>query len=149
MKIRKLLENNVVDAAERFRRRRTHDERRTGYGEAVEADIASIIQPRWSKKYYHDLLDQNTYHKEDDYITRLYWSLPEPGEPMEPQNRIAHTILMNNKDAILGMLEDQLRQLTDLKAKYKGIFIFTNMVDEYITVTDMLLSGFEKYIKSY
>lgn len=146
MKIRELMENdNVVDAAERFRRKRTHDDRRTGYADAVEADIAAIIQPRWNKKFFHDILDDNIYHKEDDHLTRLYWSLPSPGEPLDPPNRIAHTIFVNNKDMIINMLKDQLRQLTELKAKYKGIFVFTNTIDEYIAVTDMLLSGFNKY----
>ena len=145
MKVRDLLENNIVDAAERFRQRRTHDDRKTGYDDAVLADISHIIQPRWSKRFYHDILEQNQYHSEDDYLTRLYWSLPTPNEPMEPANRIAHTIFANNKDTIMNMLKDQLNQLADLKKKYKGLFIFTNTIDEYITVTDMLLNGFLKY----
>lgn len=148
MKIQELLENNVVDAAERFRNRirdSKKDTRSTGYEDAVLADISKITQPRWSKKFYHPSLDENNYHREDDYLTRLYFSLPFPDEEMTPERRIAYTIFINNKDYILNMLSQQTKELEQLKAKYKGLFIFTKLIDDYIVMTDMLYNNFADY----
>lgn len=148
MKVQELLENNVVDAAERFRNRirdSKKDSRSTGYEDAVLADISKITQPRWSKKFQHPLIDENLYHREDDYLTRLYFSLPFPDEEITPMRRIAYTIFINNKEYILNMLKQQIIELQELKAKYKGLFIFTKLIDDYITITDMLYNNFADY----
>lgn len=151
MKIQELLENNVVDAVERFRSR-VHDsktdKRSTGYEDAVMADISAIIQPRWSKRFFNEQIDTNSYHKEDDYLTRIYYNLPYDDEELSPENRIAYTIFINNKDMIFDMLNKQREELVALKKKYNGIFIYTNLIDDYITTTDLLDQGFHKYIKT-
>lgn len=149
MKVAQIMENNVINASDRFTTRRTRDNRKTGHMDSVIADIEEYLKPRWNQKFYHDILDVSEYNKDEDYLTRLYWNLPTPGEPMESENRIAHTLVMNNKQLILNTLETEREHLGKLMAKYGGLLIFANIVHEYITINDLLLQGFKDYFNSY
>lgn len=147
MKIKELLRenNNVIQAAERFRKKpQVVDKRNSGMYDHVYGEISNALQWRWNKKFFHTILDQAS-HAEDDYVTRLYLHLPLDNEEWSSANKIAYTLFQNNKDLILKSLEQEREVLNQLHQKYKGVIIFTKVINDYIVACDMLLDGLSHF----
>jgi len=151
MLIRDLLheQDNVINAAERFRKKDRDQSKASSdnrLSNAVLTAISDIIQPRWNTKYSHELI-RKKFNNDFDYIEQLWNALPYPNEEMSPFNRIAHTIFMNYKDEIMKQLHEQLEQLEHLHAKFKGVIVFQRIISDYIAMNEMLINGFEDYLK--